>query len=77
VFTKIIFLIKCYQTSIYYPDPEDNRVVTHYGYYFSHETNEYFFSSEVMMKNIEDFYRQVVEPGTSWAGYTQKTFSIK
>uniref|UniRef100_A0A914CSA3 Nuclear receptor domain-containing protein n=1 Tax=Acrobeloides nanus TaxID=290746 RepID=A0A914CSA3_9BILA len=57
VFTKITFLIKCYQTSIYYPDPEDNRVVTHYGYYLSHETNDYFFSSEVVMKNIEDFYR--------------------
>uniref|UniRef100_A0A914E5E4 Nuclear receptor domain-containing protein n=1 Tax=Acrobeloides nanus TaxID=290746 RepID=A0A914E5E4_9BILA len=57
VFTKIIFLIKCYQTSIYYPDPEDNRLVTHYGFYVSYETNDYFFRSEVTIKNVEDFYR--------------------
>uniref|UniRef100_A0A914CRB4 Uncharacterized protein n=1 Tax=Acrobeloides nanus TaxID=290746 RepID=A0A914CRB4_9BILA len=57
VFTKITFLIKCYQTSIYFPSPEDNRIVTHFGFYYSQNTNDHYFGSEFLMKNVEDFYK--------------------
>uniref|UniRef100_A0A914CSK3 NR LBD domain-containing protein n=1 Tax=Acrobeloides nanus TaxID=290746 RepID=A0A914CSK3_9BILA len=54
--TKMLFLLKCYQTSKYFPDPEDNRLVTHYGYYNSPDTNEYFFANEVS-QNKEECYK--------------------
>ena len=53
--TKILFLLKCYQTSKYFPDPEDNRLVTHYGYYNSPDTNDYFFANEVSHHKEECF----------------------
>uniref|UniRef100_A0A914DDK1 Nuclear receptor domain-containing protein n=1 Tax=Acrobeloides nanus TaxID=290746 RepID=A0A914DDK1_9BILA len=53
--TKISFLIRCYLTSKHFPDPEDIRCVTHYGYYNTPESNEYFFANEVSQNQEECF----------------------
>jgi len=52
---KFHFLIRCYLTSKHFPDPEDIRCVTHYGYYNTPESNEYFFANEVSQNQEECF----------------------
>uniref|UniRef100_A0A914EB43 NR LBD domain-containing protein n=1 Tax=Acrobeloides nanus TaxID=290746 RepID=A0A914EB43_9BILA len=52
--TKYSFLFRCYQTSKFFPHPNDNRFFTHYGYYL---TNDIFvlecFSDEVKQNKDE------------------------
>uniref|UniRef100_A0A914EBC6 Uncharacterized protein n=1 Tax=Acrobeloides nanus TaxID=290746 RepID=A0A914EBC6_9BILA len=56
--TKYSFLFKCYQTSKYFPDPNDNRFFTHYGYYL---TNNIVFLenlSDETKQNKDEYIRQ-------------------